>query len=75
MIVEILGWKFVDVADADFYIKQIDDSLGFPNDQTIHYTLYTIGEYEGNSFPWLNNDVTFRPYLGEPYNFFVENGL
>ena len=75
MIVEILGWKFVDLADADFYIKKIDDSLGFPNGDTKHYTFYSLGQYEGVMFPWLNVDPVLYEFLGFPYNFFVENGL
>jgi hypothetical protein len=75
MIVEILGWKFVDIADADSYIAAIDSRLGFPSDDTLHYTFYSIGQYEGNVFPWLNYDPKIVQDLGEPYIFFIENGV
>ena len=75
MIIEVLGWKFVDVADADFYMKQIDDSFGFPNDQTIHYTFYVIGSYEDKPVYYLIDDPTLYSILGEPYLIYLYSPL
>ena len=75
MIIEILGWKFVDKADADMHIAEIDLRLGYPNGDTLHYCFYSDGYYDGVNFYWLPNDVNVWEDLGEPYNFFIDNGL
>lgn len=75
MIVEVLGWKFVDEADANFYISKIDNRLGFPNGDTLHYCMWVLASYQGSAFPCLPYDSNIVEDLGQPYNFFIENGL
>jgi hypothetical protein len=75
MIIEVLGWKFIDQADADNYIAAIDSRFGFPNEQTLHYTMYVVGSYNNNPVYYLLDDLAIHSDLGEPYLFFLDSVL
>jgi hypothetical protein len=75
MIIEVLGWKFIDQADADSYMAAIDSRFGFPNEQTLHYTMYVVGSYNNNPVYYLLDDPAIHSDLGTPYSFSLDSIL
>lgn len=69
MIIQVLGWEFFDKQDADNKIALINREFGFPNDQTLNYTIYVVGSYNNEVIYYLLNDTTLYSILGEPYLF------
>jgi hypothetical protein len=69
MTIEVLGWKFVDKQDANSYMALIDNAFGFPNDQTLSYTMYVIGSLNDEVIYYLLDDKSLYSFLGEPYLF------
>jgi hypothetical protein len=75
MIIQVLGWKFTSKIDADNYMASIDAEFGFPNDQTLNYTMYVIGSYNSELIYYLLDDTTIYSILGEPYLFNLDSPL
>lgn len=75
MIVEINGYKFQTKQIADACVNLVDARYGFPSGDTLHYFEYVEGNYNGENFYWTLADDKLIPDLGQPFNFFVDNGL
>jgi hypothetical protein len=76
MIVEVLGYKFQNKQIADNYVTLVDARYGLPNGgNTLHYFEPVEGNYDGVYFYWINSNDGLIPDLGQPYNFYLDNGL
>ena len=75
MIVEVLGYRFSNQQIANAYQTIVDGRYGFPNGDTLHYFQYSEGFYDGINFYWTLADDNLIPDMGQPYNFFIDNGL
>lgn len=75
MIATVLGWKFMNLSEANDSIQRINNFFGVPANPTNitqNYAMYVSMEMFGSTFYYILQSDDIQQVLGEPWEFIVD---